>query len=76
MMHRSVLLLVLACPALTGNVDAQAAADEASPEATREAVEQGARTPLPPRPSQQPEPTFNPSEKIRADSAVSFPVDI
>jgi hypothetical protein len=72
--------LIVFCLGVSGALYAQSGGDDervGMPDADR--VE--ATTPEPPareRPRQvsKPSPTFNPSEKIGADSAVSFPVDI
>lgn len=72
--------LIVFCLGLSGVLHAQSGEDggrAGMPDVDR--VQ--ATTPEPPareRPRQapKPSPTFNPSEKIGADSAVSFPVDI
>ncbi len=51
-------------------------AAEAPPPAPREADAAPPAAPQPPEALPAPAPTFTPSEKISADSAVAFPVDI
>jgi hypothetical protein len=72
------LLVVLGCIVAAGNLYAQQPTDAAGADTTRQAqpeervpsVKQGSRQPA------KPAATFTPSEKIGADSAISFPVDI
>ena len=72
------LLSMLVCLAATGNLQAQPAADiaegvPAQPAAPRQQTPSAGKSA---KPAGKPATTFNPSEKISADSAVSFPVDI
>ncbi|MGB5440453.1 MAG: hypothetical protein WBN90_12495 [Gammaproteobacteria bacterium] len=78
MMRYSRQVVLLTCMAASGNLYAQSAADDAEAAPTQQTQP---ATPSPPakqspRQTQKPAPTFKPSEKISADSAVSFPVDI
>jgi hypothetical protein len=74
----SKLIIILACMTATGNLYALTAEDDsetrpvqqAAPEKYGRSAEQGSRK------SAKPAATFKPSERIGADSAVSFPVDI
>jgi len=75
MIRFTILLATLACMCATGNLHAQPAADveagtPAQPQQQKPPAEKSAK------PAGKPAATFNPSEKISADSAVSFPVDI
>jgi hypothetical protein len=77
-MHFFSLLPVLACLAVTGNLYAQEATATAGPGTTQQ-VQPEMRVPPVKQDSRQPAKpaaTFTPSEKIGADSAISFPVDI
>lgn len=69
---------VLICLALSANVFAQTSPDAA--QAAQATVEPSntpaATTERQAQPPLTPQPGFKPSEEIRADSAVSFPVDI
>ena len=72
------LLVVATCLAAAGNLYAQQATEAAGPGTTRQAQPE---TRVPPvkqdiRQPAKPAATFTPSEKIGADSAISFPVDI
>ena len=77
-MQRFNLLLVVGCIAAAGNLYAQQPPDAAGDDTARQAqpeervppVRQNATRPA------KPATTFTPSEKIGADSAISFPVDI
>lgn len=63
--------------ALIGPLHAQAPAGDPEPERPQAAAGATPGKPVEPQPPVRgKESTFNPSEKIRADSAVSFPVDI
>ncbi len=78
MMRIFLLILLLGCLAVTGGLHALAAEDEKEPVVSTETA---AEKPAPPakrspRPARKPAATFTPTEKIGADSAVSFPVDI
>jgi hypothetical protein len=72
------LVVILACMTVATNLYAQPAAgaaeagtaQEAQPEKQVPPAKQDARQPA------KPAATFTPSEKIGADSAISFPVDI
>jgi len=78
MMCYSKLLVILGCMAATGNLYALSAADD-SEATTKQQTEPQKRSPpvkQSPRQSAKPAATFKPSERIGADSAVSFPVDI
>ena len=78
MKHYSRLLVILSCLAACGNLYALSAEDEKEAATARESAT-GKRSPpakQSPRPARKPAATFKPSEKIGADSAVSFPVDI
>ena len=72
------LLIVLGCIATTGNLYAQPATDTGGVPATQQAQPQERVPPVRQEPGQAAKPaaTFTPSEKISADSAISFPVDI
>ena len=78
MIRYSTLVMILACMTATGNLYALTAEDgsetrpaqQAAPEKPGRSPEQGSRK------SAKPAATFKPSERIGADSAVSFPVDI
>ncbi len=62
---------------LIGPLYAQAPAGDPAPERPREAAVATPEKALEPQPPERAKAsTFNPSEKIGADSAVSFPVDI
>ncbi len=80
MMRFYIQVVLLACMFATGNLSAQSTADDRETTTTQqpEPEPQQRRPPVKPSPQQpaQPAPTFKPSEKIGADSAVSFPVDI
>jgi hypothetical protein len=78
MVRFSGLVVVLGCLAATGAPYALAAEDEKQPAtATETATEQpGLPARQDPQPVRKPAATFTPTEKIGADSAVSFPVDI
>lgn len=72
------LLGVLICLALSANIFAQSSPDAEQAAQTVDAPfnTPAATTKRQPQPPITPQPSFKPSEKIRADSAVSFPVDI
>ncbi|MGB5198731.1 MAG: hypothetical protein WBN68_11030 [Sedimenticolaceae bacterium] len=72
------LLGVLICLALSANIFAQSSpdAEQAAQAAVAPSNTPATTTKRQPQPTMTPPPSFQPSEKIRADSAVSFPVDI
>ncbi|NNJ93531.1 MAG: hypothetical protein HKP57_02185 [Halobacteria archaeon] len=72
------LLLILGCMLASGNLCALTAQDEKKAASSRDTAEEKHRPPVKQRAQQPAKPaaTFKPSEKIGADSAVSFPVDI
>ena len=75
-----ILVTVLACMTASGRLYALSAADDSKTAPQQPAPEEHS-PPVKPRPSQSAKPakpaaTFKPSERIGADSAVSFPVDI
>ena len=78
MKRKAILALILGCMLATGNLVAQTAADkeQARPDGKPAAEQQ--TQPKQPRPgkSAKPATTFRPSERIKADSSVAFPVDI
>ena len=76
MMRSSVLATLLVCLALSSTLQAQTAEDETTSDRPREPAGESADASGKPLSRLRPETTFTPSEKIRADSAVSFPVDI
>ena len=78
MMRFSILVVMLGCMLATGNLYAQPAADHRKPTTTQQTQPEKHSPPARKSPRQPPKPaaTFKPSEKIGADSAVSFPVDI
>ena len=78
MMRYSTLLVMLGCMIATGTLYALTAPDEKDATTARETAAQKRSPPVEQRPRQPAKPaaTFKPSEKIGADSAVSFPVDI
>ena len=74
---RSLLFLVLPCllftanvPALSPDTDKHPPTGKTAAQTNKAAAKKGSRQ------SGKPAPTFTPTEKIGADSAVSFPVDI
>ena len=80
MMRYSGLALILACIAASGNLYALTAQDGRGAPTEQEAAAQK-QNPAPsakqrPQKTKKPAATFKPSERIGADSAVSFPVDI
>jgi len=73
------MLLMAACLAVNGVLHAQSVQDRdrtGAPDPGQESNAPGPPDREPPRQAPRPAATFNPSEKIGADSAVSFPVDI
>ena len=77
MMRYTRLVVILTCMVAGGNLYAESAADKS--EATPPQTELEKRSPpvkQSPRQATKPATTFKPAEKIGADSAVSFPVDI
>ncbi|MGB5339090.1 MAG: hypothetical protein WBO06_08355 [Gammaproteobacteria bacterium] len=78
MMRYTILPVILGCLAATGPLYALTAQDEKDATTARETAAQKRSPPVEQRPRQPAKPaaTFRPSEKIGADSAVSFPVDI
>jgi hypothetical protein len=78
MRRYSGLVVMLACMAIDTNLYAQQATDAAAAGTTQQAQPEKH---VPPagqdsRQAAKPAATFTPSEKISADSAISFPVDI
>ena len=78
MMHYSRLGVILTCMAVTANLHAESAVDKSEATPTQQAEPEKHSSPAKqaPRQAAKPAATFKPSEKIGADSAVSFPVDI
>jgi hypothetical protein len=78
MMRLLTLFVMLGSVAAAGNLHAQPAADTVKGTPAQPAVPQQQTPPAgkSAKPAGKPAATFNPSEKISADSAVSFPVDI
>jgi hypothetical protein len=78
MMRYSTLILILACMTATGNLYALSAADDSKTKSTQQTEPKKSSQPAKQgmRQSAKPAATFKPSERIGADSAVSFPVDI
>ena len=72
------LAVILGCMVAAGNLYALTAPDETDPASARETAAQKDNPPVkqPPRQPAKPADTFEPTERIDADSAVSFPVDI
>ncbi len=72
------LLLILSCMLASGTLYALTAQDEKKATNSRETADEKHRPPAKQRPQKPAKPaaTFKPSERIGADSAVSFPVDI
>jgi hypothetical protein len=75
MMRLLTLFVILGSVAAAGNLHAQPAADveEGTPAQPQQQTPAAGKSA---KPAGKPAATFNPSEKISADSAVSFPVDI
>ena len=75
MIRLSTLVVILGSMAAAGNLHAQPAADvvAGTPAQPQQQKPQAGKSA---QPAGKPAATFNPSEKISADSAVSFPVDI
>jgi len=78
MMRYSRLALIFVCITATGTVYALTAQDEKDASTTRDTATQKRSPPVKqsPKKTKKPATTFKPSERIGADSAVSFPVDI
>ena len=78
MKRNAILVLILGCMLATGSLYALTAQDEQKAANSRETADEKRRPPVKQRSQQPAKPaaTFKPSEKIGADSAVSFPVDI
>lgn len=78
MMRSITRLMLLACLAATGQLYALSVDDDRDATTTQQAEPAKSKPPARPGPQQsaKPEATFKPSERIGADSAVSFPVDI
>lgn len=75
---KSVLLIALAAFAIAGFAEKSVTNDKSTVE-QKEAAQNRTTEPSSVKPEQQraePAGRFNPSEKLRADDAVSFPVDI
>ena len=70
--------LILGCMLAAGNLLALDSQDDRQAPGSRKTPVEKHDPPAKPRSQQRPKPatTFRPSEKISADSAVSFPVDI
>jgi len=78
MMRFVTLIVMLVCISASGNLQADPAVDDSETTTTQQAGPEQHRPPViqAPRKAAKPATTFKPSEKIGADSAVSFPVDI
>ena len=79
MMRFLTLIVMLVCMTASGNLYAEPAADDSETTTTQQTEEPEKHSPpvkQTPRKTTKPATTFKPSEKIGADSAVSFPVDI
>jgi hypothetical protein len=78
MMRFMTLLMLLACIAATGQLYALTADDDRDAATVQQAEPAQGKPPAgtTPQQSAKPKDTFKPSERIGADSAVSFPVDI
>ena len=78
MKHYSRLLVILGCVAACGNLYALSVEDDKEAATARESAPEKRSPPAEQssRPARKPAATFKPSERIGADSAVSFPVDI
>jgi hypothetical protein len=78
MMRYSRLVVILTCIFVTGILYAESAADKSEVSTTPQTEPEKHSPPVKqaPRQTTKPATTFKPSEKIGADSAVSFPVDI
>ena len=72
------LVVILVCMAATVNLHAESTADKSEATTTQQTEPEKQSPPVKqaPRKTAKPATTFKPSEKIGADSAVSFPVDI
>jgi hypothetical protein len=78
MLRFITLITILTCMATTGTLYALSAAEDRET-TTSQQTESGKHSPpvkQRPRQPAKPAATFKPSERIGADSAVSFPVDI
>jgi hypothetical protein len=79
MMRWLTLVVILACMTVAMNLYAQQATDAAAAAGTAQQAQPEKQVPPVKQDSRQPAKpaaTFTPSEKIGADSAISFPVDI
>lgn len=76
MMRASILALLITWDAPAWSLDAPPAQDAAAGQAERGPSVARPAVTVPPEAGAPPAATFTPSEKISADSAVSFPVDI
>jgi hypothetical protein len=78
MMQLLIRVVMLGCLAAIGSLHALTVEDEKQPAQSTETTAEESSPPAKqsPRPRAKPATTFKPSEKIGADSAVSFPVDI
>ena len=78
MKRRTIPAVILACLLATGNLVAQTAADKEQARVPAKPAAEKQSLPKKPRPgkSAKPATTFRPSERIKADSSVAFPVDI
>ncbi len=78
MMRFSTLVVIFGCMVATMNLYAQSAVEDRKTTSTQRTQSDKQRTPATKSPRQPAKPaaTFKPSERIGADSTVSFPVDI
>ena len=77
-MRLLTLAVILACMTASGNLYALSAADDSKTKSAQQTEPEKSSQPAKQstRQSAKPAATFKPSERIGADSAVSFPVDI
>ncbi len=75
-MMRTVLLILTVLFFVTGNSHAAPPAEDERPDTMQPVPPQEKTAETGRKKSASPAPVFTPSEKIGADSAVSFPVDI
>ena len=78
MKRRTIPALILACMLATGDLVAQTAADKEQARGPSNPAAEKQTQPKQPHSgkSAKPATTFRPSERIKADSSVAFPVDI
>ena len=78
MKRRTIPALLLGCLLASANLVAQTAPDEEKARPPADPAAEKQTQPKKPRPgkSAKPATTFRPSERIKADSSVAFPVDI